>query len=890
MLDLMICDTGKVMGRPAILFVLLTILLMTSGCFGAFTPDEDDGELAEYIELEPDEEEELRCEGVTLSVDRGQPLSRIDVNFEFEGEEPDGFGVELKLTGDDDDDPFLPVYRDEDGYYFSAPPHPDGIDGGDMELFFTDGVVSCEDPVGLEIEALPEAPGTIEDLIKESSELARTLIRSFGYEPEDIVDADIDEIPAVLIPMAVQLWSLDHPDNPDSLLARLQADDLPVDHAEEDLIFAEALLAASGHVGNLEARQEVVQELVDETEVTVGFVGSADLLRQDVDEQQQGLCSPVEGLLEVEINNDQDLSYYMRKAHRAVAHGERVERVSTVVGVLGTIPGPSSVAAAIVSLVMVVDQLMTNAHTDIYPRDLVDPQVEGLTTDFAEDFTERGRWDSYSVTAEAPGWDATADIVDALISSVFAIKSLPKGAFSMPTNVGQRLTRYLDDFAQKAASELIEELGGNIKTWIAENALSAVNGHVLGESGLCMIETGPWPDITILNTSWLEIEYEGAVAGLLGGDDAGDFCRPGSVPTSMREYEPTQTGVGSVKIEPSHAQFPSRTPEDAAFFEHIDVNPIEVVVDPQERMGFPGQEMTIEGTIENAENQQGEWLHDDLEEISTETPTDGPQRITVRLPDSADDFPVFMKLNSVSNTGLRSSECDPYARAQLVVIRSEEALDIVPRHRCIPEDGSLQMEAVAATEDPGAQVQWSSSSGSIDESGYFEADSRGGVDITATVEGTELEETATIRVGACGCFFDVRVDHLGMNVSGYDHIAAAQIDQTFNVNMGDPDEEIGAGILREAGAGDFEEDALATVTNEPTLGMLATIAADGTFSTSRSGSRVRGGFGGTGAHLGEFFAILNDAGQPIPQERQVSISFIAPVGSLTSIPGDGACN
>ena len=876
------------MRRRRTVVVLLTLSFGISGCFGAFSPDEDEGNLAEYVEFDPDDEEdELECQGVVLSSEQAPPFERIEVDFDFEGEEPEGFGVELKLTGDDDDDPFLPVYRDTDGFYFSVPPHPSGIDGGDMELLFTDGEVTCEDPMLFEVEALAEAPGAIEDLIAESAELNRILIRSFGYEPQDVIDADADELPAILIPLAVQLWTLNHSDNPDSLLARLQADDLPVDHTEEELVFAEALLGASGHIENLQARQAVVQDLIDETEVDVGFRSTANLLRDDITETHQGLCSVFDGLLEVEIENDQDLSYYMRKGHRAVSHGERAERVSSIVGVLGLFPGPSAVAAAIVGLVMAVDQLKTNAHTDIYPRDLVEPKVEGLTTVFAEDFEERGNWSTYSVTAEAPGWDAPADILDALISIGFAIKSLPKGGVPMPGNVGARLSQYLDDFAAKAADEFTEEFLENVVGWLAENALSVANQEVIGESGFCVIEPGPWEDIPILNTSWLEIDYEGAVSGLLG-EDAGEFCRPGPLPTSRKEYEPTKTGIGEVTIEPKRVQFPTRDPDSARFEEDISVNEIEVVLDPRERMGFPGQEIDIVGSIENAENRKGEWhLPDEVEEVSADNPEDGLQHLTAKLPDSEEDFPVFIALRSLADEGLRSDECDPVARSEWMVIRSEESLDIIPRHRCIAEGGSLQMEAIAATEDPEAEVQWTSSSGSIDENGFFEADSRGEVAITASVEGTELEETANIRVGSCGCFFDVRVSYPNMSVSGYDHVAATTFGDSLRVSMGDPETEIGANVQRNDEEDSHFEGDLATVSNEPRLGMLSSVAAEGQLSASRRGSLVQGSFTGKGVHFGEFFALLNDAGQPIPQEVLVSISFLAP--TERSLLQEGIC-
>ncbi len=844
---------------------------------------DDDGGLTEY--LDPTELKELPppgCKAVALSTSKASPFEKVEVDLEFENFDPTAFGVELRLDQEGQANFFLPVYRNDQGYFFSAPVHPDGIDGGLMHLHFTDGEVSCDDEISFVVEALDPAPGSLQDLIDNSSALARALAASFGYDVDDLIDADVDDLPAPLIPLAIQLWTLNHPDNPDSLQAHLDNNTLPVDHTDEDLQFAEAVLAASGHLDNLVLRRQAVEDLVaDNPDLDIDFSTPTNLLQGKVGQTQQGLCSVFNGPMEVKIGNYRELSYYMRKARRAESHGERVERVGLAVGLLGTIPGPSAVVAAIISLVLAVDTLMTSAHANLYPRELTAPEVEDLQTDFNEDFLTRGNWGPYRVTAVSPGWDAPADIMDALISAIFAISSLPGGVSSPSANVADSLDQYLRKFLETSADTLGDEFIDSISNFVFENAASVLNQEILGDSGLCVITPGPWPDIGIHQLHWLDIEYHGAVTGLLG-DHAVEVCRDGPLPTERSEYEPISTGAGGVVITASQDHFPTATdPLGSRLVEAVTVHEINVLVDPRRRVAFPGDTIELSGIIENAHNQRGQWHYPDaVEVLDTHTPSDDRQRIELTLPQSDDDFPVFLLLSSRAQTGLRDPLCSPPVRAELISIQNEIDLEITPRHRCIPEGGSLQLKADLAYPDPTARVDWSAGAGTIDDTGYFQAPSTSGeVTIEATVAGTDLEDRVQIRVGECGCFFDAQVSGGGLNLrlSSYGGMFAYEQDGAITIKMADHDQGLGATLQGYLDSGEY----LGSIPETPEFGLAGTVVAEGDMTLHRhlQGNAIQGSFSGTGAHLGEFLEFLHIGEHADVYEYQMSIHFMVPLAS-----------
>lgn len=875
------CDTR-------LLFVTLIALpgLLSCGDLQDLFDDDTDPPLTPY--LDPDELTEPvdpACHGVDLTTSEAAPFERVDVTFDFEDFDPEYFGVEMRRDADEnaeDADFFIPIRRDDQGYFFLAPAHPDGIDGGRFHLQFRDAELRCEGSKALTIAPLQRAPGTLAAIVDAAADRAHTLAQAHGYTADDLVDADAADLPGPMLPLSAQIWALNHPDNPDSLAARIATDDLPLEYTTSDLEFAEALLAASGHLQDLEqASQDIEELLADSPDIDVRFEAPINQIQPAPAQTTQSLCSHFDGMASQQISNYNELSYYMRKANRAQSHGERVARIGWAVGALGVIPGPSSIAAAIISLVFAFDTLMVNAHTSLYPRELSDPRLENFTADFNEDFDTRGDWGPYFVTATAPGWTPTADFRNALLSAVFSLATLGAVNSSIAPRVAGELKKHMDKFLSANAEKTLDNLMDGIVEHFIENITYMIYDELPVDDANCTITAGPWPDIPIHNSHWLDVAYEGGIAPIIG-EQSGAACRNGPLATSPTEYEPFKTGLGRLIIKASQDHFPTAAnPLGSQLIEVVDTHEIDVHVDRHRRVAYPGDTIEMEGLILNAHNQQGRWKYPDfVERLDFDAPTDGPQRLELELPQAPEAFPIPVLLSSRAYKGLRSPECDPPARAQLITIDDETDLDVFPRHRCLPEGGTLQLQADLAHPDPDAQVHWSSSAGTIDDNGFFEApDSAGEVQIEAQVNDGELQERVTYRIGECGCFFDAQVHGGGLNLrlSNYGGLLAFEHDGSMTIKMADHDKGLGAVLQGDLRTGEF----IFSITEHPEDGLAGAVTSAGDIQLVEhpDSNTIQVSFSATGAHLGEFFEVLHFGEEATVFEYTMSVDLMVPVTS-----------
>lgn len=727
------------------------------GCFGF------GAELKEYKAVELPQMGEPYCTRVDSYFQEAPPFARVEVVVQvFDPERGEsaiyreGLGVEVAYPGVEET-LFLPVYVDDEleQHYFIAPHHPDGLGGGEAVLTFSDGGnFACPDRYAWQVLPLEPDPSAIEEMIQASTELTRALVQSYGYDPEELVRTDPEELPVMMVPLAYHIWMMDHPDNPNSLLRGLQDGSLPFEFTQDDLALVGAYFRAAGTIEGLQRGLEELVAIEEEYEdIELRFRVQSPLeYGGDVGERRQALCSGFSKLVEVEITSAQELSYYMRKANAAAETAKHMESVATIVGLVGTIPGPVAVAAAVTNLILTIDQLLRSAHSHLLPNYLYDPKVREWKDLFLEDTDEAGVWRRYSVSAGAPGWDATGEIFDALLDLVLSVVDVP----GIPSTVLDRVMRSV-----KIPTSFMEEFAGNVMDFAAgspilDRVLPSFDG-----AGLCVFEAGPWENIPIHNPNQLEVNYIHSVANRAGpGGTLG--CYPRSpIGENQQYYEARNVGAGAVRVSASTSYFPPTFNRVLSRWEGpVEVKPIIVEMTPSRRAAMPGDIVEVEREVYNAHWTKGEWTILTEGAFFVETPGEKTEKVKVQLPDDGSKFPVFVRFESKSDTGLRHENCEPPPRFAYAIFTNDEALHISPKFRCLGEDEELHLEAHATSRDEVAQVRWSASSGSIsgDEKGaVFRPSERGEVAITAELVGSDKKDTARVRVGPCECFYDVKM-------------------------------------------------------------------------------------------------------------------------------------
>ncbi len=775
----------------------VTTSLPGCNCLTQFAPDEYGKEYVEVDELEL----EPFCYAVAIEEPSAVPLDRVDVSLLVLKYTNDGmlgawdgpFGVEVTYDGYDDE-LFLPVLFDteERVHYFVAPAHPAGIDGGTARLSFHDTEIACDDELELTLEPLPPGPeGTFEEIIAASTELTRALVELWGFDPDEIVHTPHDELPAMMVPLALRLWVMDHPDNPDSVMAILEDGEIMEITAEEKAI-ADALLARSGI---LEGLQEALQAVVDEGhEYAIDPVFSLQqpLRDDDIATIEQPLCSFLSNRVDVEINDADELRSYMWKAHNAEALRGTVELGQTAFSLIGLVPGVG-IAGSLIGLFFTFDLLLRSAHANTLPRVLVDPSVDDYSSLIWEDDESIHSFSGYQVTAESLGWDATADIVDALADVVTAIlsqlvqfRSEVPGAFG--ELAGDRTVGLIEAAVEKLnmGNALANEFVANILGLVTSAAQSGGVDFLYEGQGICYVKPGPWGPFTLGNRH-REVRYQSAVGNRGRAEDhERGFCNEGFVPgLSDNDYEQMFIGTGRILV--NAIGFPPDTNElSSRWHGPVRVDPLDVHVHWSDRSAHPGDVITVTGEVNLAHDTRAQWLvlSEGAQILSTDSTPDGFHSAEVQTPTDPDQFPVFLVLQSRSTDGLRTPECDPPPRQALQIIRNDEYLDIDPKVKCIGEGGELQYEAIISARTDNPTITWSSTGGSIDDNGLFRGTEVGEFTVRARLDGTDLEESALVRVGGCECYFNVRLSgEVNASFGRYGGLTANYVQNNIDISF-----------------------------------------------------------------------------------------------------------
>lgn len=752
------------------------------------------------------------CEDVTLPRSGSEPFERIEVDLEFSGDEHHGlflsagpFGVDVQFDDADDQSLFLPVNYDSEHntHYFFAPHHPAGMDGGEATLVFTDGPRTCEKTPSWTVEPIDPAPGAIHEYLDARVDLSRAVIESFGYDPDEAVYENYEDLPAPIAPLAFQVWALNHPDNPDSVDVLIDEGELPFDDVtDEDIEVVEAYIDQADLAGyarrNLEALEDYEEQFDDDLHLMRD--GSPDQFNRGVSP-----CQMVGDAIRPEIETAADLSRAMHRSHRAETLADDLAMGVNVAGLISIAPGPHRIASSIIGFLLSLNEAVAQGTSEILPRELTNPQVHDWSDFFVEDTTEPKQWSNYTVDAHSRGWDGTAEVINQLRGLVSNVKALRSKRNNTSGDLVDQIEGMLDDVADDADGVILQIADG-LKNFVDDAMRTEATERLYDGTGGCYVEPQVWEELPLSPSQWRDVGYYGDIEHR-DAETQSEFCYGTTPPhhqLDRREYEPTAVGTGRIGVGPDRDLFPLEREidyYDAVWEGQVETHPIDVEILEGRAFGEPGEVIELTAEIRQAHDPDGDWevlvgdgeiVGDPSYDIDTST-GHGVHSAQLQLPEHEDEFPLLVGLESTSSQGLRSSACDPEPRRDRVIVRNAQEggyFQLDPSFRCMAPGTELDFQATADVPDQSEPtVHWHADGASIDPEGTeevtFAPSEEGEYTVTATVEGTDLEQEARVRVGPCECYYNVMFSGgLQGSYGAFEDITAWVSNDQMNVRFG----------------------------------------------------------------------------------------------------------
>lgn len=254
----------------------------------------------------------------------------------------------------------LPVYDDldtkvdENTLFLIVPFHPDDpANGGNIDIIIESATRTCN-PLDLNINALPEAPGAFEQTVTLMGEMLAVQRAESGVSRDEMLAGELAELAPELVALAISQRLYDGPDNPQSLLAilaQIQDDSL----SEEDVDLLDAIIGRVGLVDYLQTEMgdyESAYNTDDKTTINLfkSSVSNPELINYTSGQSQR---DDTPGLNYRDITNGEDLAHEMSRATSALyrltdgASGRVLNDLGAVATVGGLFTGEGTIPSLI---------------------------------------------------------------------------------------------------------------------------------------------------------------------------------------------------------------------------------------------------------------------------------------------------------------------------------------------------------------------------------------------------------------------------------------------------------------------------------------------------------------------------------------------------------------
>lgn len=690
----------------------------------------------------------LACSSLSLDRTSAVPLDTLTFTG-VPGDLGDILSADVRPAGNDT--LVIPNYvwrdsADATVAHMFAPIHPaGGIAGGDVEIVVNDFQQACPD-LDFTVEAIPAHPGSLEEIADATADLVDATARFYGTTAAELETADPDTVPVQLLPLMYAQLGLNHPDNPNTLMALLGGTAPALDGAgAPDLELPDALLGYYGVPDSIRAAADAATVLADSANAIRAANPAAGGVGPDavpagaaaVPTAANAFASPGAAMLDIMMRTAWRAGIAMADDPGTIRDPKGYWTLFTAtLGAGSLIPGYGEGFAA-VGLGAFVYQTAVDASANLLPSHFTNMDVD-LNPAVMEEDRESGAWSNARVYAESNTWNAGKAALEAMFQVITSGAAKAGGfrawfdeAAEAAEAAGKSLTA-----AQQAINNNFSDFFLNK---ILETVLTAA-GDAAGQGEIGPLTYGP-TDISEKEYSDSRILDAGNAAVTL---------------VSHWDYEPVKLGTATLEVtsEPNRFGFNFIKIEKG-----IEVAQMEVTVTPSETTVTPGDPVEFTAEVSNAVDPSVEWQASSGSFTGMSSLSDGRSQATLETPTNEDDYPVTVRAVSTSSTGLRKDAATP-REDEAVVYRKH--LEVSPDPGCVKYGDTVTFTATMPGVDASVDVTWSvDGAGSIDASGVYTAPSGDG---TATITAA-LKDDPTVKGSVsvtvreqCDCWWTASVN------------------------------------------------------------------------------------------------------------------------------------
>jgi hypothetical protein len=631
-------------------------------------------------------------------------------------------------------------------------------EGGNIKVVVLKEDTSLTCPaLDLEVGPLEPAPGTRQEMVNELDNNMRSVAENLGFNPDDLLEADLREVDPFIMGTASLLQVIDGPNNPNNL-RNLVSGDAPIYEGESISAETEALYdAIYAQMGIDDFINEISSELKGLTAPFNGenpfgsSVSKRTNFGQDVNiPVQDKFVSP----------RTLDLLMTMQSGIESLNTGasgefrEFVEIASgTVSGTVALVPGGQSIAAQIGLAGNVVSYtgIALSLAQNTLPSNLQDIEIDLSQEVFNED-EEGGQWDAdiAALTEEwTLEWDQALGGIPGLGPALKVLNRVAPGSvtgsfMSLSAGIFEELWKIETD----SGPLTIDEFVFNIEGGIDPNRSNEEN-YFAWQLETQQSETGADPIVFLSDES---------------------------------RFETRDVGISNLRVRTEPGSFQDQFRES---IESIEVLPIEVTITgPDGALPYvadPGEEVPLLAMVENAEDRSVEW-HADAGYFTNYMGEEN-RSVTYVVPDAEGNYEVRAK--SIANTGARSDE-EPVRRDIGTVVVGD--LNVSPTPPCVMLGEPVEFNVdIAGQEIPFSDVDYTiSGPGSLGTDGVFVPVAEGEVTIEFNYQSSESTTPRTTQVS-----FEVKefCSYFSVNTDKFDYTSncsMAQVGPSIGGSIGGP--------------------------------------------------------------------------------------------------------
>ena len=620
------------------------------------------------------------------------------------------------------------IRRTAGGDSLVVPVHPrTPMQGGSVMIEVTDESNLSSNKVQLNIDPVPAAPGAFDALVTQLENLVESWAGQQGTTTGAMRSVSADKLTPLEMPVFFFDAMVSNPENENSLRAFADGDIPLADGEVIDRDLLDGLTALSRIKGFIGAQQAFVDTLTppDTTASRIAvaaFRGPGPLPCVD---------PPDFGIGDNECwKLAETMSYQAEIRLEKAGAVEKLQddAIDAVASALGYAKG-AIIAWGILNTIWVSDQIGT-ASTGIYPSDFLSDATDFVADpmEFDEDFTSRGDWSEFKVTAVSEGWRFDKVILDA----VDRAKGLGSSGWD-----DEKLQDFFEKAQEMTYQDYLDKVQKNVENKVIDQAKTD-----LGIDDITKLEYCPqtWPGIDCTG-----LPYSSGTSNSLKYD------------SDELWYEPVEVGTADLLVETMPIFGPGLSTGET---KQIKTNRLEVFIDPFQATMDVEESKDFVARVANAEDQKVEWS------IVGATKADTPPVTTkVTTPNIPWQTPIALTAKSMSETGLRKDgkrDSDPRTKTVLITYGGEVGITIDPPYKCIAPGDTLRFkEHVVGLDNYTIIWKIAEGYGTISSSGLYTAPgppATSNAKISAEIEGVE-DVIAFARVDAreCNCHFRIGI-------------------------------------------------------------------------------------------------------------------------------------